>query len=198
MKLFYSPVSPYVRKCLVAAHELGLAERIERLPEAARPLNRLTQNPLGKVPTLLADDGTVLYDSRVIVEYLNALAGGALIPIGGPERFAVLVEHALADGILDAAILVRYETAVRPEPLRWNDWTAGQMEKIHRGLADLESRSTTLGERVDVATITFGCALDYLDFRFAAIGWRDKHPRTAEWFARFSERPSMVATRPHA
>jgi len=126
-----------VRKCRVVAHELGLTDRIELVAAAAHPINRdrnvVAQNPLGKIPTLIADDGLVLYDSRVICEYLNALANGRLVPQTGPARWSMLAEQALADGIMDAAVLVRYETVLRPEPLRWNDWITGQMEKVTSG-----------------------------------------------------------------
>src|SRR5664279_571694 len=113
MKILYSAASPFVRKCLVAAHELGQAGRIELVPAAAHPVNRdpsiVAHNPLGKVPTLITDDGAVLYDSRVICEYLNALGDGGLIPREGPQRWQVLTAQSLADGIMDAAVLTRYE-----------------------------------------------------------------------------------------
>ena len=129
LKIFHSQASPFVRKCLVVAHELGLRDRIELLPAAAHPVDRdrsiVERNPLGKVPTLIADDGTVLYDSRVICEYLNAVADGNLIPKSGPARWSVLCEQSLADGIMDAAVLARYETAYRPQALVWNEWLAG-------------------------------------------------------------------------
>ena len=202
MKLFYSALSPYVRKCLVVAHELGLRERIELVPAAAHPVNRdraiVAHNPLGKVPTLITDEGPVLYDSRVICEYLNALGNGKLIPQPGPARWSVLVEQSLADGIMDAAVLGRYETVLRPEPLRWNDWLAGQLDKVTCGLAELEQRSAGFGDRVDIGTIAVGCALGYLDFRYASLAWRDKHPNVSTWFERFGARASMVATRPVA
>jgi glutathione S-transferase len=202
MQLFYSPVSPFVRKCLVAAHELGLRERIELLPAAAHPIDRdrsiVARNPLGKVPTLVTDDGAVLYDSRVICEYLNAMAGGSLIPNSGPARWSVLCAQALADGIMDAAVLARYESALRPEPLRWGDWLAGQLDKVTSALAELESRAGAFGDRVDLGTIAFGCALGYLDFRFGHLAWRNRHPNAAAWFARFDGRASMAATRPPA
>ena len=122
MKLFYAAPSPFVRKCLVAAHELGLRERIELVPASPHPVNRsaaiIAHNPLGKIPTLIDDDGTVLYDSRVICEYLNAQGDGHLIPAAGPTRWRALVEQSLGDGIMDAAVLARYETAARPESLR--------------------------------------------------------------------------------
>jgi glutathione S-transferase len=200
MKLFYAPPSPYVRKTLVAAHELGLRERIELVPAAAHPINRdhtvVAHNPLGKIPTLLTDDGAALYDSRVVCEYLNELGNGSLVPQRGAARWGVLTEQALADGILDAAVLVRYETVVRPEPLRWNDWVTGQMEKVASGLDRIEQHAARFGDRVDLGTIAVGCALGYLDFRFASLAWRDKHASAAKWFERFGARASMVATRP--
>ena len=132
----------------------------------------------------------------MICEYLNELAKGNLIPPGGPARWTVLTEHALADGILDAAVLVRYETVLRPEALRWNDWISGQMEKVTSGLDVIERRVGGFGDRVDLGMIAVGCALGYLDFRYASLSWRSKHPNAAAWFERFDARPSMVATRP--
>jgi glutathione S-transferase len=202
MKLFYAATSPYARKCLVSAHELGLRDRLELLPAAPHPVNRdralVAHNPLGKVPTLITEDGTVLYDSRVICEYLNTLGDGDLIPLQGPERWAVLVDQALADGILDAAVLTRYEATARPENLRWNDWVVGQLDKVTCGLAELERRAGALVDRVDAGTIAVGCALGYLDLRFASLAWREKCPDTGVWFEQFGKRDSMVATRPPA
>src|SRR5487761_2556315 len=126
MKLFFSPTSPYVRKCLVVAHELDVHDRLQLLPSQAHPVQRDAQiirsNPLGKVPTLLCDDGSVLYDSRVICEYLDTLHGGSLFTRVGAARWQALTLQSLADGMLDAALLARYEQAARPEALRWNDW----------------------------------------------------------------------------
>jgi glutathione S-transferase len=200
MKIFHAAASPFVRKCLVAAAELGLRERIELVPGAANPINRdpaiVARNPLGKVPTLIADDGTVLHDSRVICEYLNALGDGHLIPRDGAARWRVLTEQSLADGISDAAVLARYESALRPEPLCWNDWLAGQLAKVTSGLDAIEALAPGFGDRVDLGTIAFGCALGYLDYRFAALGWRATRPHAAAWFDRFAARASMAATRP--
>jgi glutathione S-transferase len=202
LKLFYSATSPFVRKCLVAALELGLQERIELVPANANPVKRdrtiVAHNPLGQVPTLITDEGAVLYDSRVILEYLNALAGGELVPEEGDERWGSLTEQALADGILDAAVLGRYETAMRPENLRWGDWTAGQIDKITCGLDELEKHAAGFGDRVDIGTIAFACALGYLDFRYQNLGWRNGRPNAAAWFEWFGGRDSMVATRPPA
>jgi glutathione S-transferase len=116
MKIYYSPASPFVRKVMICAAELGL--EIERLPSAVGPVARdqtvVADNPLGQVPTFLADDGTALYDSRVICEYLDAHAGGRLFPAAGPARWRALVEQSLGDGVLGAALLARYETVLRP------------------------------------------------------------------------------------
>jgi glutathione S-transferase len=200
MKIYYSATSPYVRKCLVAAQELGLREKIEFLSAAAHPVDRdralVASNPLGKVPTLVLDDGAVLYDSRVICDYLNSLGNGRLVPADGPSRWSVYRDQALADGMMEAAILVRYETFARPEPLRWKGWIDGQMDKVICALKELEQSAGSLAERVDVGTIAIGCALGYLDFRYASLRWRTSYPKLAAWFAQFGERESMAGTRP--
>jgi glutathione S-transferase len=202
MKLYYSATSPFVRKCMVSAHELGLRSRIELMPAAPHPVNRdralVACNPLGKVPTLVTDDGAVLYDSRVICEYLNALGDGHLMPQQQSQQWAVSRDQALADGITEAAVLVRYETFARPESLRWKDWIDGQLDKVSCGLAEIEQRAGALEPRIDLGTIAIGCALGYLDFRFAALGWQNNHPKTAAWFQRFGARESMRATGPPA
>ena len=200
MRLYYAPASPFVRKCLVVAAELGLRDRIELVPAAAHPVNRdknvVAHNPLGKIPTLITDDGSVLYDSRVICEYLNILGDGNLIPRAGEARWTVLSAQALADGVMDAAVLTRYETFGRPEALRWQDWITGQLAKVTSGLDALESRAADFGDRVNLGTIAFGCMLGYLDFRFASFGWRDGRPKASTWFEWFGARDSMMATRP--
>jgi hypothetical protein len=111
-------------------------------------------------------------------------------------RWNVLVDQALGDGVMDAAVLTRYENAVRPEGLRWSDWVSGQLDKVMCGLSQLERRAAGLVGRVDSGTIALGCALGYLDFRFATLAWREKCPDAAAWFAQFGERESMMATRP--
>jgi glutathione S-transferase len=194
MKILFSPTSPYVRKCLVAAHELGLQDRIQLLPSNAHPVQRdrsiIEANPLGKVPTFFTDDGQVLYDSRVICEYLDDLAQGTLLPAGGTARWATLTLQSLGDGILDAALLARYEDAARPEALRWPEWRAGQLDKAETSLRHLQGQPALL-QRVDLGTIAVGCALWYLDLRFADLGWRDRFPAVAQWYASFSQRASM-------
>ena len=200
MKLYHSAASPFVRKCLVVAHELGLRDRIELVPASAHPVTRnrelVAVNPLGQVPTLVTDEGAVLYDSRVICEYLNALGEGDIVPADLDERWPRLVEQSLADGMTDAALLTRYETTARPEALRWGDWVEGQLDKIACGLAELERRASGFGDRVDIGTISFACAHGYLDFRFASLNWRDRHPNAAAWVEWFGGRESMMATRP--
>jgi glutathione S-transferase len=199
LKLHYSPTSPFVRKCVVAAHELHIIDQIELIPASAHPVNRdmklVALNPLGKLPTLEIDGGTTLYDSRVICEYLNVLAGGNLIPAQGEARWAALVGQALADGLMDAAVLTRYEKAARPEKLQWEEWVSGQLAKVTSALAEIERRANTFAERVDVGTISIACALGYLDFRYANLAWRNSCPTAAAWFERFGARESMAATR---
>lgn len=199
MKLFYSPTSPYVRKVLVAAHELGLADRIERVTAAANPINRdktiIAHNPLGQVPTLVTDDGRMLADSRVICEYLDHVGGGGKLFPRDSARWQVIVDQAMADGILGAAVLARYETGLRPADKLWPDWLGGQMDKIKTTLATLEAAVAGFGDRVDIGTISYACALSYLDLRFAAFDWRAAYPQAAGWYKVFEARPSMVATR---
>ncbi|GJD59990.1 glutathione S-transferase family protein [Methylobacterium frigidaeris] len=200
MKLFYAKASPFVRKVLVVAHELGLFERIELLSAAAHPINRdaniRAQNPLAQVPTLILDDGTMLADSRVICEYLDHLGQGGFFPAPGPARWTALTAQSTGDGLLDAALLCVYETRVRQETERSPAWVAGQREKIVDALAQIEAAAPAFGERVDIATITYGCGLGYLDLRLPDLGWRERAPAAAEWYARFGARPSMQATRP--
>lgn len=200
MKILYSATSPFARKCLVSAHELGLRERLELVSAAPHPVSRdpavVAVNPLGKIPALITDDGAILIDSRVICEYLNALGDGHLIPASGAARWRVLADQALADGMLDAAVLTRYETTARPENLRWDGWIRGQLDKVTCGLAALERRAGELAGRIDVGTIAIGCALGYLDLRYASMSWRGEHPALAAWYPELAQRESMAASRP--
>ena len=201
MKVYFSPASPFVRKVLVSAHELGLADRIERLASAAHPINRdaeiVAHNPLGQVPTFFTEDGRVLYDSRTICEYLDGLGNGRLLG-SGDVRWQALTEQSLADGLLDAALLARYETAVRPQELRWEAWTRSQLDKVGSALDQLEAWASGFGDRVDIGTITIGCGLGYLDFRFPDLSWRSSRPQLSKWFTEFGNRPSMKETAPPA
>ena len=199
MKLHYNPASPYVRKVRVAAIETDLMEGIELVPEVVSPVAAnavvCVDNPIGKIPTLVLDDGSTLFDSRVICEYLDTLhAGARLFPEAGEARWTALRRQALADGMLDAAVITRYESALRPESYRWPEWIQGQKEKFRRATDVLEAEP--LGDGVDIGTIAIACALGYLDFRYSDEGWRDSHPNLSEWYGRFSRRPSMTQTQP--
>jgi glutathione S-transferase len=201
MKLRYSGASPYVRKVMVVALETGLADRIELVPASVAPTivnpEVAAVNPLVKVPTLVLADGTSLFDSRVIVEYLDTLhPGRRLFPAEGTARWTALRRQAIGDGLLDAALLIRYENNLRPEPQRWKEWTEGQFRKLRQALAALASEK--LGTELTIGEITAGCALGYLDFRFPDEDWRMAHPALESWFAGISERPSFAATLPKA
>lgn len=198
MKLYFSPTSPYVRKCMVTAFELNLVDRIEFLPASAHPVNRdaaiVANNPLGKVPTLLTDDGHALYDSRVICEYLNAIGHGSLLPDNGPARWEAQTLQALGDGILDAALLARYETAVRPEALRWPEWVEGKLDAIRTSLAYLEHHPDVFERTFHLGLLTIGCALWYLDLRYPDLAWRENYPTVAKSAQSLMTRTSMTQT----
>lgn len=201
MQLYFNPASPYTRKVRVTAGELGLSDGIELISVSTTPVSPhdglRSSNPLGKIPALITDDGATLYDSRVICEYLDAQAGGnRIFPVAGAARWKALRRQALADGIMDAAVLTRYEEAVRPRELRWQSWVDGQFGKIRTALDALERES--LEGTFDIGTISIACALGYLDLRFAGEGWRKSRPRLTDWAATVSHRPSLVATAPPA
>ena len=203
MIVYGASLSPFVRKVRVAAMELGLDKRIELVTVATTPVAMSAElakvNPLGKLPALVADDGDLLFDSAVIVEYLDALAGGGkIIPATGPARWRVKRTEALADGLADAAILVRYETFLRPPEKQWADWIAGQKQKVAQALDALEGQSWLFDDKVDAGKIAVGCALGYLDLRFADLGWRKKCETLGRWYDGFAKRPSMEATKPSA
>ena len=198
MKLFYSPLSPYVRKVMVTAHELGLIDQIEMLTHATTPLDPnpevVAANPVGRIPALVTDDAGTLMDSRVICRYLNAKAGGSLY--GAGEDFALLAREALAEGVTDSSLLAAYEARMRPEEIRYQPWVDGQYTKIRNGLAAFEARISEMGGDLTMDKIALGAALGHIDFRHPTLGWRDDCPALAEWFAALSERPSMQATAP--
>jgi glutathione S-transferase len=201
MKLRVNKASPFARKVRILAREAGLTGRIEELETAVSPVNAnadlARENPLVKIPALVTDSGDMLYDSAVICEYLDTLhAGSKFFPTTGPQRFTALRRQALTDGILEAAVLCRYETAVRPEKLRWSDWIEGQKRKIFGGLAVLEREVDTWSGDFDIGQVGTACALGYLDFRFADWNWRSEHPRLAAWYERIARRPSVAATAP--
>jgi glutathione S-transferase len=201
LRLHYSYASPYVRKVMAVAIETGQKEKLELTARKVSPVAPDAEvsrdNPLGKVPCLVTDDGMALFDSRVICEYLDGLHGGRrMFPAAGPARWTALRRQAEADGILDAAVLTRYETAVRPEARRWPEWIEGQKQKFRRAMDALEPEADGFGEVVDIGTLTIGCALGYLDFRYADENWRAGRPQLARWFENFEKRPAMAETTP--
>ncbi|MEJ7928693.1 glutathione S-transferase family protein [Ramlibacter sp. AN1015] len=201
MKLFITKGSPFARKARILAREKGLSGRMEEVVIAVSPVeprhDLAAHNPLSKLPVLLLDDGTSLYDSSVICAYLDTLHGGTrALPDAGWPRISALRREALADGMLEAAILCRYELALRPEPLRWVEWVQGQQRKVFAGLAELEAEVDGWGEDYALPQIAVTCALGYLDYRFADWQWRGGFPRLAAWFERIASRPSVVETIP--
>lgn len=197
MKLRYSTTSPYVRKVNVVAMEAGIDEKIERIATmAADPASGLNKdNPLNKIPALILEDGSSLYDSAVICEYLDHLyGGGRLHPAAGAQRWKALKRQALADGMLDAAVL-RVMESRRPEPYRFPDWDKRQKLKIDQGLMALEQEAHRMTEW-DIGTLTIAVLLDYLDFRFAKEEWRKTAPKLAEWHKNISAKASLKVTLP--
>jgi glutathione S-transferase len=194
MKLRYSTTSPFVRKVRVVAIETGLIDKIELVKTNPVEADLAQHNPLNKVPAMVLDDGSPLYDSRVICEYLDAQTGGKFFPPVGPARWTALRRQALADGMSEAAVLRMTENR-RPENLRSADWDKKQKLKVTQSLGALEADH--LGPQLDIGTLTVAIALDYLDFRFKAEDWRVGRPKLAAWHKVFSERASLKKTLPH-
>ena len=200
MKLHWSPRSPYVRKALVAAHECGVAERIERrrTPVAMATSNPdlLIDNPLNKIPTLVLDDGLVIFDSYALCEYFDGLSGGnRIIPANGRDRILAQRFHALGNGLIDNLILARNERD-RPEVQRSSGHIEAFALKRRATLVHLETEMEQLKNLTfGIGQIAIGCALSYADFRFSADPWRDLTPKLADWYETFEARPSALATR---
>ena len=200
MLLHWSPRSPYVRKVLIVAHEAGLAGRIETVRTvvaAAEPNTELMkQNPQSRLPTLVLSDGTVLYDSPVICEYLDSLHDGAKLFPPPPERWTALRRQALGDGMLDTLVPWRGELA-RPAQQQSEKYIAAYRLKTAASIDTLEDEAAALGAaRFSIGHIAIGVALGYLDFRFADMDWRAGHPRIAAWYETFRARPSVAANQP--
>lgn len=199
MKLYYSPPSPFSRKVRIAASLLGLDNRIELVvTDTVNPQDAIRQkNPLGKIPTLERDDGICVYDSAVIVAFLDDLAGGGLIPRESDARFAALTLEALADGLADASLLEVYENRMRAENERSASWVALQRGKVERALATLEAAPPAVvasPAQADVGAVALASALGYLDLRFEGA-WRAGHPRLVAWLDAFAAAvPAYVAT----
>lgn len=195
MILRSSPPSPFGRKVKIAAAILGLTDRIKIEPTDTNDGTLKSQNPLAKIPTLVLEDGFCLYDSHVIAEYLDSLHDGSKIFPAGTARWPALRLAALADGLMEAALLLVYEKRIRPEAT-WNaQWIEMQQQKIDTSLDHLEEVQGKLGSRPDIGEIGLACALGYLDLRHQGK-WRDKHPRLVAWLDDFSSKvPAFEATR---
>lgn len=196
MKLYDNPASPFCRKVQVLALETGQMEQIEIVPSAGSPVNSdqmpVDKNPLAKIPTLALDDGSALYDSRVICRYLDDMSGGGFYPNDG--LYDVLRREALADGIMEASVAMVYEFRARPEGERSPAMVEALWVKVTRALDHLET--SEIGEAFDMGQIALACALGYLDLRHNDRNWRENRPNLSGWFKTVSERPSLSATVP--
>lgn len=200
LKLYSQSHSPYARKTIVFAHEAGVADRLDVIDHETSPTHRnpaiFAVNPLGKVPVLIAPEAGAIFDSLVICDYLDGLHDGPrLIPPAGPQRWRALRLHAIAQGLCDAGIALRWETLRRPEPLRYPPLQAGQRAKLVESY-DLLERQEPLGGPVDIGQIGLATALAWLEFR-ELPDFRTKRPRLARWYEDFSQRPSMRVTAYH-
>ena len=198
MKLFWSSRSPFVRKVMVTAHELGLAGSIQTqrvvVSAAAPNAEVMAVNPLNKIPTLLLDDGSALYDSRVICEYLDTLhSGPKLFPADPAARFDALRRQALGDGLM-VVIVLRLGEQARPAATQSEKHLSAYRLKIATALDRLEGEAGELAGALAIGHVAVGCALAHLDFRFAADDWRAGRPSLARWYGDFARRPSMQAT----
>ena len=195
MKLYTNAASPFARKARVIAHELGLKlECINTMPFQDESFRRI--NPLGKIPALVLDDGSVLIDSPVICEYLDSIGTAPkLFPAAGPARWKALCQEALGDGILDATQPRRREIALPQDDGR-KAYIELQQGKVKRALDALEKEADSLGMLTTIGEITIGCALGYLDFRFANEPWRPGHPKLEAWYAKVVKLPPLAETMP--
>ncbi|MGV6397586.1 glutathione S-transferase family protein [Pseudomonas caspiana] len=202
MTLYFNKASPFARKVVILLHETGQLDRVTLQQTALTPVNPVAElndeNPAGKIPALRLADGNVIHDSRVILDYLDHQhVGNPLIPRDGSARWRRLTLASLADALLDAALLIRYEQALRPEEKHWDVWLDNQQEKIERTLNYFEQDAITeLSSAFDVAAISVASALGYIDFRQPDLAWRSRYPRLANWYFEVSTRPSMQATQP--
>lgn len=200
MKLYTAPASPFGRKVKVTLIETGQIDETEVVNVATTPMQTdpavAAANPAGKIPALIRDDGPAIHDSRVICRYLDARAEAGLYP--DSRIWEVLTLEATADGILEAALTMVYETRFRPEEKVMPDWIEAQWARVTRSLIALETRWLAhLSGRLDAGHIAVGCALGYLDFRHASRDWRTDHAGLADWYEEFAKRESMGATLPN-
>ena len=200
MTLHWSPRSPYVRKVMIAAAELGLSDRIRTVRTlvggTVPHLELMRENPLGKIPTLVLEDGGILYDSFVILEYLDGLDGGKKLFPTGPERLVALRRHALGHGLIDIGLLWLGERS-RPAENQSQPHIELWRQKLQAVTQALEAEAEALATSgFSAGHIAIGVALGYFDFRFPAEDWRDAHPRLTAWHAGFNARPSVAANMP--
>ena len=199
MKLVTADASPFARKVRVLLHETGQVDDVEMVNVATTPTNTVSDvaaaNPAGKIPTLIRDDGPALYDSRVITRYLDARGNAGLYPEA--RLWDTLTLEATADAIMDAAVLVTYETRLRPEEKVFDGWLDAQWGKVARSVKAVNDRwMSHLAGPLDMSHLAMACALAYLDFRHDARGWRAGNDALSAWFAEFAQRESMLATQP--
>ncbi len=198
LRFRYSPTSPFVRKVLVVAHELQVLDRLDlvRADPWSPDTDIAPDNPLGKVPALSTPDGLVV-GSTLICAYLETLADGrSLLPADPAARWAVLRAHAVAEGILDAAVAATMERMRRPQDKIWQGWLDRQAGKVRTALDFLAALPAESRAQVDLYTLTLACVLAYLDLRMPDFDWRARHPDLATFEAEFARRPSLLATRP--
>jgi len=198
MKLRTSSTTPYGRKVMLVAHELKLVDKIEMIaPIRDNWVQGIApENPLGKVPSLTTADGMVLYDSIVICEYLNDMAQGKLFPASSPAKYRALRLHALADGLLEAAVAQRIETHMRPTNLQWADFLTLQRNKVQGSLKAAEQEVKHFSKVPTIGEFSLAAALGYIDFRFPTDNWHKDYAKLNAWYQEFSKRPSMLATIP--
>ena len=202
MKLTFSPASPFARKVRIAAIETGLIDKIEFTSATVAPgqpneeYSKIT--PLKKLPVLILDNGDVILDSYVVVEYLDELAGGGkLVPASGAIRWKVKSDHSMLQGMLDSMLLCRYEKMVRPEPQRWQAWADDHWARAWNGMARFEKQAEMLARpQLDIAQIGLVCVLGYADFRFADCRWHKAFPNLDAFHAKMLERPSIKISVP--
>lgn len=198
MKLYGAVLSPFVRMCLVTAHEVGLKDKLTHVPASVSPiianpdLTRLS--PIGKIPVLETDHAHAIYDSRVIMEYLAHVGGSSsFIPNDGVKRFRVLTLLALAQGIADAAVALRYEQSQRPEGTRWPEFMDRQKARINDSMDEIENHWQGDLAGVSAGSVALACAMGYIDLRHADLNWRVTRPKAALHLDEFAKRPGMQA-----
>jgi glutathione S-transferase len=201
MKLTFSQASPFARKVRISAIELGLIDKIEFVAATVVPGQAndeyLRINPLKKLPALILDNGEVILDSYVIVEYLDEIAGGGkLIPASGPNRWRVKSDHSMLQGMLDSMLLCRYEKMVRPQGLQWQAWSDDHWNRAWSGMARFDEQADVLARPLDIVQIALTCVLGYADFRFADCGWRKAFPSLDAFHERMLSRPSVKVSLP--